>query len=116
MKLIIQIPCLNEEMALPITLKDLPKSIDGIDVIETLVIDDGSTDRTIEVAQENNVDHILRFTNNKGLAKAFIEGINHSLKMGADIIILGHLSTCYKNLGISADSARHLALWDSRRK
>lgn len=87
MKLIIQIPCLNEEKTLPVTLKDLPSSIDGIDVIETLIIDDGSTDRTLEVARENKVDHILRLTNNKGLAKAFIQGINHSLKMGADIIV-----------------------------
>ena len=87
MKLIIQIPCLNEEATLPITLKDLPDKIDGIDCIETLVIDDGSTDKTVEVAQKHNVNHILKFTNNKGLAKAFIYGMNHALKLGADIIV-----------------------------
>ena len=87
MKLIIQIPCLNEENTLPITLNDLPKKIEGIDVIETLVIDDGSSDRTLEVARQNNVTHTLSFTNNKGLAKAFSYGINHALKLGADIIV-----------------------------
>ena len=87
MKLIIQIPCLNEEVTLPITLKDLPEKIDGIDYIETLVIDDGSTDKTVEAAQKHNVNHILKFTNNKGLAKAFMSGMNHALKLGADIIV-----------------------------
>jgi len=86
-KLIIQIPCLNEEATLPITLKDLPDKIEGIDCIETLVIDDGSTDKTVEVAERHNVNHILKFTNNKGLAKAFIYGMNHALKLGADIIV-----------------------------
>ncbi len=87
MKLIIQIPCLNEENSLPITLKDLPHKIDGIDCIETLVIDDGSTDRTVEIARQHRVTHILQLTKNKGLAKAFITGINHALKLGADIIV-----------------------------
>ena len=87
MKLIIQIPCLNEELTLPETLKDLPKSIDGISDIEVLVIDDGSSDRTVEVAKEHGVQHILSLTNNKGLAKAFIYGINHALQLGADIVV-----------------------------
>ena len=87
MKLIIQIPCLNEEHTLPKTLEDLPKQIEGIDSIETLIIDDGSTDKTVEVAKNQGAHHILQFTNNKGLAKAFIAGINQSLKMGADIIV-----------------------------
>ena len=87
MKLIIQIPCLNEELSLPITLEDLPKQIEGIDSIETLIIDDGSTDKTVEVAKKLGVHHVLQFTNNKGLAKAFISGINQSLKLGADIIV-----------------------------
>jgi glycosyltransferase involved in cell wall biosynthesis len=86
-KLIIQIPCLNEEHTLPITLEDLPKQIEGIDSIEILVIDDGSTDQTVEVAKNLGVHHTLQFTNNKGLAKAFIAGINQSLKLGADIIV-----------------------------
>ena len=87
MKLIIQIPCLNEEQTLPETLKDLPKSLNGIDEIEILIIDDGSTDRTVQSAKEHGVHHILSLTNNKGLAKAFIFGIGHSLKLGADIIV-----------------------------
>jgi glycosyltransferase involved in cell wall biosynthesis len=86
-KLIIQIPCLNEEHTLPKTLEDLPKKIEGIDNIETLIIDDGSTDKTVEVAKKLGVHHVLQFTNNKGLAKAFIAGINQSLKLGADIIV-----------------------------
>ena len=87
MKLIIQIPCLNEEHTLPKTLEDLPKQIEGIDSIEILIIDDGSTDKTVEVAKKWGVHHVLQFTNNKGLAKAFISGINQSLKLGADIIV-----------------------------
>ncbi|MFT4580124.1 MAG: glycosyltransferase involved in cell wall biosynthesis [Nitrospinales bacterium] len=87
MKLIIQIPCLNEEHSLPKTLEDLPKIIEGIDSIEILVIDDGSTDKTVEVAKSLGVHHVLKFTNNKGLAKAFISGIDQSLKLGADIIV-----------------------------
>ncbi len=87
MKLIIQIPCLNEEQTLPETLKDLPKSLNGIDEIEILIIDDGSTDRTAQCAREHGVHHVLSLTNNKGLAKAFIFGISQSLKLGADIIV-----------------------------
>ena len=87
MKLIIQIPCLNEEQTLPETLKDLPKSLNGIDEIEVLIIDDGSTDRTVQSAKEHGVHHVLSLTNNKGLAKAFIFGISHSLKLGADIVV-----------------------------
>ena len=87
MKLIIQIPCLNEETTLAHTLKDIPENIEGIDNIEILVIDDGSTDRTAEVAKSLGVNHILKLKNNKGLAKAFISGINQALKLGADIIV-----------------------------
>ena len=86
-KLIIQIPCLNEEEALPVTLADLPRSVPGFDVVEWLVIDDGSTDRTIEVARAHGVDHIVRLTNNKGLAPAFQAGLDASLKLGADVIV-----------------------------
>src|SRR3954449_2445733 len=87
MKLIIQIPCLNEEQALPITLADLPREVAGFDVVEWLVIDDGSTDRTIEVAREHGVDHIVRLTNNKGLAAGFQAGLDACLKLGADVIV-----------------------------
>ncbi len=87
MKLIIQIPCLNEEETLPKTIGSLPKAIAGVDEIETLIIDDGSTDRTVEVARELGVNHIVRHTNNKGLAEAFMSGIDACLKLNADIIV-----------------------------
>jgi glycosyltransferase involved in cell wall biosynthesis len=87
MKLIIQIPCLNEEEALPVTVRDLPRNVDGFDAVEWLVIDDGSTDRTIDVARELGVDHIVRLTNNKGLANGFQAGLDACLKLGADVIV-----------------------------
>ncbi|MES1026550.1 glycosyltransferase family 2 protein [Gloeocapsa sp. BRSZ] len=87
MKLIIQIPCYNEEHTLGTTLAELPRSLPGIDCIEWLVIDDGSRDRTIEVAKAHGVDHIVRFPTNQGLAKAFMAGLEASLKAGADIIV-----------------------------
>jgi glycosyltransferase involved in cell wall biosynthesis len=87
MKLIIQIPCLDEEATLPATLADLPREGPGFDVVEWLVIDDGSTDRTIEVAREHGVEHIVKLTNNKGLAAAFQAGLDACLKLGADVIV-----------------------------
>jgi glycosyltransferase involved in cell wall biosynthesis len=87
MKLIIQIPCFNEEAQLPLTLGHLPRRIPGVDVVEWLVIDDGSTDRTVEVAREHGVDHIVRLTNHKGLAAAFQAGLDAGLKLGADVIV-----------------------------
>jgi glycosyltransferase involved in cell wall biosynthesis len=86
-KLIIQIPCLNEEDTLPATLADLPRELPGFDVVEWLVIDDGSTDRTVEVARANGVDHIVRLTNNKGLANGFQAGLDAALKLGADVMV-----------------------------
>jgi glycosyltransferase involved in cell wall biosynthesis len=86
-KLIIQIPCLNEAETLPATLADLPTSVPGIDVIEVLVIDDGSRDGTADVARAHGVHHIVRLTRNKGLAAAFMAGIDASLKQGADFIV-----------------------------
>lgn len=87
MKLIIQIPCFNEEATLPQTYHDLPVTIDGVDAIEVLVIDDGSRDRTVEVARELGVDHIVRLTRNMGLASAFVKGLETALMLGADIIV-----------------------------
>jgi glycosyltransferase involved in cell wall biosynthesis len=87
MKLIIQIPCLNEAETLPVTVRDLPRQVDGFDTVEWLVIDDGSTDRTVAVARELGVDHIVRLTNNKGLANGFQAGLDACLKLGADVIV-----------------------------
>ena len=87
MKLIIQIPCFNEEETLPVTLRDLPREVEGFDTVEWLVIDDGSVDRTIAVAREHGVDHIVRLTNNKGLASGFQAGVDACLKLGADVIV-----------------------------
>jgi glycosyltransferase involved in cell wall biosynthesis len=87
MKLIVQIPCLNEEATLPETVAALPRRLDGIDKVELLVIDDGSTDRTVEVARELGVEHIVRLTNNKGLAAAFQAGLDACLKLGADVVV-----------------------------
>src|ERR1700743_414500 len=87
MKLIIQIPCFNEADQLPRTLADLPRELDGFDVVEVLVIDDGSTDETIAVARAHGVDHLVRLTNNKGLAAGFQAGIDTALKLGADVIV-----------------------------
>jgi glycosyltransferase involved in cell wall biosynthesis len=87
MKLIIQIPCFNEQEQLPATLADLPRDVPGIDEVEWLVIDDGSTDRTVEVARRHGVDHVVRLTNNKGLAAGFQAGLDACLKLGADIVV-----------------------------
>jgi len=87
MKLFIQIPCLNEEQTLPQTLADLPREIPGIDSIEYLVIDDGSTDRTVEVARECGAHHVMRLGSNRGLATAFRMGVDHALAHGADIVV-----------------------------
>ena len=86
-KLIIQIPCFNEEKTLPQTYADLPKEIDGIDQIEVMVIDDGSTDKTVRVARELGVDHIIRHGGNRGLAATFSTGIRACLQRDADIIV-----------------------------
>jgi glycosyltransferase involved in cell wall biosynthesis len=87
MKLIVQIPCLDEEQTLPATIAALPRRIDGVDEVELLVVDDGSTDRTVEVAREHGVEHIVRLTNNKGLSAAFQAGLDACLKLGADAVV-----------------------------
>ena len=87
MKLIIQIPCFNEEAQLPLTLSRLPREVEGFDEVQWLVIDDGSTDRTVEVARSHGVEHVVRLTNHKGLAAAFQAGLDAGLKLGADVIV-----------------------------
>ena len=105
MKLFIRIPCLNEEETLPTTLGDLPREVAGFDVVEWLIIDDGSTDRTIEVARAHGVDHIVRLTNNKGLAAGFQAGLDACLKLGADVIV----NTDADNQYAGADIAKLVA-------
>jgi len=86
-KIIIQIPCYNEEATLPITLKDLPRELPDCSKVEWLIIDDGSSDRTIQVAKEHGVDHIVRHLRNLGLARAFMTGLEASVLLGADVIV-----------------------------
>src|SRR3954447_838143 len=87
MKLIIQIPCFNEEEQLPTTLAELPRELPGIDVLEWLIVDDGSTDRTMQEARDNGAGHVVRLNNNKGLAAGSQAGLDASLKLGADIVV-----------------------------
>lgn len=87
MRLIIQIPCLNEEEQLPISLPELPREVPGFDSVEWLIIDDGSTDRTIEVARSLGVDHVIKLPQNQGLATAFQAGLDACCKLGADVIV-----------------------------
>ena len=87
MKLIIQLPCYNEAETLGITLAELPRSLPGFDQVEWLVIDDGSQDATVEVARQNGVDHVVSFSKNQGLARAFMAGLDAGLKLGADVIV-----------------------------
>ena len=87
MKLIIQIPCYNESETLEVALNDLPKQLDGIDEIEYLIINDGSSDNTVEVAKKWGVHHVVNFPQNKGLAKGFMAGLDECLRQGADIIV-----------------------------
>jgi glycosyltransferase involved in cell wall biosynthesis len=87
MKLIIQIPCYNEEASLPVALADLPRQVPGFDTVEWLIIDDGSTDKTVEKAKAHGVDHIVRLPRNQGLAKAFTAGLRACLEHGANVIV-----------------------------
>ncbi len=87
MKMIIQIPCYNEELSLPFTLAELPRTVVGFDSVEWLVIDDGSNDRTAAVALELGVDHLVRFNENRGLSAAFMAGISACLQNGADVVV-----------------------------
>jgi glycosyltransferase involved in cell wall biosynthesis len=87
MKLIIQIPCYNESKTLSIALEALPRKVDGFDIVKWLIIDDGSQDETAKIAKECGVDHVIRHTNNQGLAKAFMTGLDACLSLGADVIV-----------------------------
>ena len=102
MKLIIQIPCLNEEQTLPVTLRDLPREVAGFDTVEWLIIDDGSTDGTIDVARAHGVDHVVRLTNNKGLANGFQAGLDACLKLGADVIVNTDADNQYYGADVAA--------------
>lgn len=87
MKLFIQVPCLNEEETLPLVLQSIPTQIEGIDEIHVLVIDDGSTDRTVDVAKQHGVTHFVRHARNMGLARSFRDGVDYALLHGADIVV-----------------------------
>lgn len=87
MKLFIQVPCLNEEATLPLVLSSIPTAIDGIASIEILIIDDGSSDRTVEIAREHGVKHVVRHSRNMGLARSFRDGVEYALAHGADIVV-----------------------------
>ena len=87
MKLIVQIPCYNEEQTLPLTVADIPREVPGFDVVEILIVDDGSSDRTVEIAKEIGVDHVVRHVRNRGLARAFRTGLDAALRLGADVVV-----------------------------
>ena len=87
MRLVVQIPCLNEEETLPLVLESIPKEIPGIDEIIVLIIDDGSTDRTVEVARSYGVTHFVRHARNRGLGRSFHDGVQRALELGADIVV-----------------------------
>ena len=99
-KLIIQIPCFNEEETLPLTIADLPRQVPGVDIVEWLVIDDGSSDRTVEVAHSLGVDHVVSHGHNRGLAAAFMTGIDACLRAGADIIVNTDADNQYQGTSI----------------
>jgi glycosyltransferase involved in cell wall biosynthesis len=87
MKVFIQVPCLNEEQTLPLVLKNIPKKIKGVDSLEILIIDDGSNDKTIEIAKKHGVKHFVKHTRNMGLARSFRDGTDYALAHGADIVV-----------------------------
>lgn len=105
MKLIVQIPCLNEEGTLPATLADIPRSLPGIDRVEVVVVDDGSTDGTAEAARRGGADHVVRFAGNRGLGHAFAAGVDFCLGHGADVIV----NTDGDNQYCGADIAKLIA-------
>lgn len=109
MKLIIQIPCFNEAATLAITLSDLPREVPGFDSVEWLIIDDGSTDGTVQVALQHGVDHVVRHTRNQGLARGFMTGLGECLRRGADVIVNTDADNQYNAEDIPALTAPILA-------
>jgi glycosyltransferase involved in cell wall biosynthesis len=109
MKLIIQIPCFNEAEALPVTLAELPRRVQGFDKVEWLVVNDGSTDGTVETARRCGVDHIVSFKRNLGLSRAFVAGLKASLNLGADVIVNTDADNQYRAADIPALTAPILA-------
>jgi glycosyltransferase involved in cell wall biosynthesis len=101
-KLLIQIPCYNEEQTLPRTLAELPRSVPGFDSVEWLVVDDGSTDRTVDLARRCGADHVVSLPQNQGLARAFVVGLEACLKAGADVIVNTDADNQYDAAGIPA--------------
>lgn len=99
-KLIIQIPCYNEEKTLSVTLSDLPRQVEGVDLVEWLIIDDGCTDDTVKIARKHGVDHLITFTKNHGLAKGFMAGLDACLQLGADIIVNTDADNQYEAMDI----------------
>jgi len=102
MKLIIQIPCYNEADTLPVTLKNLPRHVEGFTEVEWLIIDDGSTDKTVDTAKTNGTDHIIELRKHQGLARAFTQGLEACLKLGADVIVNTDGDNQYNALDIPA--------------
>ena len=109
MKLVIQIPCLNEEATLPATIRDLPREVPGFSSVEFLVIDDGSTDCTAEVARALGIHHVLRLGSRRGLAAAFQHGLAYSMEQGADVVVNTDADNQYRALDIPALVAPILA-------
>ena len=109
MKLIIQIPCFNEAEALPVTLRDLPREVPGFSSVEWLVINDGSTDGTAEVARSCGVDHVVSLTKNQGLARTFLAGLDACIALGADVIVNTDADNQYRAADIPALTAPILA-------
>ncbi|MEM7522416.1 MAG: glycosyltransferase family 2 protein, partial [Pseudomonadota bacterium] len=109
MKLIIQIPCFNEAETLPETVADLPREVEGFDSVEWLVIDDGSTDGTAEIAREAGVDHVVSLPHNQGLARAYITGLEAAMRLGADVIVNTDADNQYDARGVPALTAPILA-------